>query len=458
MRSRISLFSPYLGKFSGSHLRNSSDLKEKINESTRYHSTNNVKLVSLDIVSLFTNVPTLDVINFIERKIDSGEIVIPIPKQPFIELIELCVNNNVFQFQNSFYRQKFGIAMGSPLSPVLANLYMEYFESELLPSITPQPAIWYRYVDDIIALWPNEQDFETFFTQVNGLSPSIKFTTEWEVNGSMPFLDTRIHRLSSGFNFSIYRKPTHCNQYIHWYSWHPERVKRSSLFSLFLRAYRICDSPHLLPEINFIYNAFKNSGFPHHIIDSVHSSVKSKFFRPNNSTIDEERDRPPTISLPHGKFSNTHVSSLFKTFNCRVVNKATNTIRSQLIHNRPPANEDPTQSPGVYKIPCKNCDSVYFGQTGRSFKERIKEHLSDYRHKRTKNACYFHNLKTGHEIDFSNWKIIHPSNNQSERLVVESTLINSLSNFNKCNSTLNIDQHSAKSILNSRPKLRQEIT
>ena len=174
-----------------------------------------MRLVSLDIVSLFTNVPTLDVIKFIERKIDSGYIVIPIPKQPFIELVELCVNNNVFQFQNSFYRQKFGIVMGGPLSPVLANLYMEYFESELLPSITPQPALWYRYVDDIIAIWPNEQDFETFFNLVNGLSPSIKVTTEWEVNDSMPFLDTRIHRLSSGFSFSNYRKPTHCNQYIH---------------------------------------------------------------------------------------------------------------------------------------------------------------------------------------------------------------------------------------------------
>ena len=140
------------------------------------------------------------------------------------------------------------------------------------------------------------------------------------------------------------------------------------------------------------------------------------------------------------------------------MNTATNTIRSQLIRNRPPPNEDPTLSSGVYKIPCKNCDKVYFGQTGRPFKKRIKEHESDHRHKRPTNACYYHTLKTGHEIDFSNWKIIHQSNNYSERLVVESTLINSFSNFNKCSSTLNIDQHSAKAILNSRSKLRLEIT
>ena len=452
-----SILTPYLGKFSGSHLINSLDLKDKLTNFND-HSTSLVKLVSLDIVSLFTNVPTQDVINFIGRKIDSGDIVVPIPKHSFIELIELCVNNNVFQFQNEFYRQKFGISMGSPLSPVLANLYMEYFESELLPSITPQPILWYRYVDDIIALWPNDKDFDAFFDQVNNLAPSIKFTTEWEVEGSMPFLDTRIHRSSAGFHFSIYRKPTHSNQYIHWFSWHSESVKRSSLFSLFLRAYRICDSPYLEPEINFIYNAFENSGFPRHIIDSVHRGVKSKFFKPRPTIIDEPSEQPPTISLPYGKFSNNHASRLFRSYNCRVVNKANNTIRSMLIKNHPPRNDDPKQASGVYEIPCKDCDKVYFGQTGRPFNVRINEHMKDFQHKRINNACFAHHRSTGHQIDFSNWRIIHRSNNHYERLVVESTLINSFPNFNKCQSTLSIDNHSAKTILKSLPYFRQGVT
>ena len=152
----------------------------------------------------------------------------------------------------------------------------------------------------------------------------------------MPFLDTRIHRSSAGFRFSIYRKPTHSNQYIHWYSWHPERVKRSSLFSLFLRAYRICDQLYLQSEISFIYKAFENSGFPRHIIDSVHRGVRSKFFHQNPPPSEEPSEQPPTISLPHGKFSNSHVSRVFKSYDCRVVNRANNTIRSQLVNNRPP--------------------------------------------------------------------------------------------------------------------------
>ena len=129
--------------------------------------------------------------------------------------------------------------MGSPLSPVLANLYMEYYETELLPTISPQPLLWLRYVDDVIAMWPENSDFPEFFQKVNALAPSIKFTVEWEEEDSIPFLDTRIRRLSSGFTFSIYRKPTHSHQYIHWFSWHNEQVKRSALFSLLLSSDRI---------------------------------------------------------------------------------------------------------------------------------------------------------------------------------------------------------------------------
>ena len=89
---------------------------------------------------------------------------------------------------------------------------------------------------------------------------------------------------------------------------------------------------------------------------------------------------------------------------------------------------------------------------------RINEHMKDFQHKRINNACFAHHRSTGHQIDFSNWRIIHRSNNHYERLVVESTLINSFPNFNKCQSTLSIDNHSAKTILKSLPYFRQGVT
>ena len=72
-----------------------------------------------------------------------------IPKDKIITLLELVLNNCVFSFQHKFYKQLQGSAMGSPVSPVIGNIYMEY--SEELP-LGPQCPIpwWKRYVDDVI--------------------------------------------------------------------------------------------------------------------------------------------------------------------------------------------------------------------------------------------------------------------------------------------------------------------
>ena len=198
-------------------------------------------MVSLDITSLFTNVPVEDVLNFIDRQIQNNRIQVPVPREMFMSLLRLCVEGTVFEFEGLFFRQRHGIAMGSPLSPVLAGLFMEYFECELLSTLSPAPPLWLRYVDDVLLIWPNEEDFGSFLSNVNALSDSINFTVEWEEDGKIPFLDTLTHRLSSGFSFAVYRKPTHSGTYLHYFSRHSDQVKLSVLSSIYLCMYRLRD-------------------------------------------------------------------------------------------------------------------------------------------------------------------------------------------------------------------------
>ena len=101
--------------------------------------------------SLFTKVPIKDVLDFLTAKLEPYQDHFPLGLQKTIKLIELCVTNNIFSFNNSFYKQKFGCSMGSPLSPVISNLYMEYFESVIIKDIKPEGMIWLCYVDDILA-------------------------------------------------------------------------------------------------------------------------------------------------------------------------------------------------------------------------------------------------------------------------------------------------------------------
>ena len=351
--------------------------------------------------------------------------------------------------------------MGSPLSPVLANLFMEYFECELLPTLPNQPSFWARYVDDIIIFWPDNQNFQQFFARINSLVPSIKFSTEWEKEDVLPFLDMSIQRLTSGFTYSIYRKPTHSNQYIHYFSCQPEHVKRGSVFSLILRAYRLCDQVHLKKELDFIVNSFMKVGFPKHIIEEVHSKVKSKIFRitPTCQNGDSEQlaeeEQKPIINLPHNNFVSKYVKPVFNANNFRVVNGAQNTLRSKLVANKPPRSVDAGALPGVYSVPCENCSSRYFGETGRGLQVRINEHKNSVARLDQNNAFYRHQRETQnntgsmHNIKWDEAKLIHVNSNWYDRLIIESSLIKCLPNFNGMNSTLGIDQFAAKLVLNS---------
>ena len=86
--------------------------------------------------------------------------------------------------------------MGSPLSPILANLCMEFVENEILNNCEPtlKPVIWLRYVDDIFIIFKGTQeDFDRFFRYVNSILPSIKFTVEYENENKLSFLDVLVY-------------------------------------------------------------------------------------------------------------------------------------------------------------------------------------------------------------------------------------------------------------------------
>ena len=197
----------------------------------------NYKLVSFDIKSLFANVTVDSLLHFMKNEFSDS--VFPINIEDFIELIRLCVCGAKFSFEDEFFEQKFGLAMGNCLSPVCSNLYMKFFEKYLLRTlILPDNVIWYRYVDDVLCLWP--EDLDNFLSQLNNLVPSIEFSIEEEVDFKIPFLDVLIEREEHNFKFTIYRKPTNICSYMHYYSSHALSIKLATFSGMFLRALKIC--------------------------------------------------------------------------------------------------------------------------------------------------------------------------------------------------------------------------
>ena len=131
-------------------VKNSKEFIEKFKNVVPLDS--NSKLVSSDMSSLFTSVPldfTIDVI--LRRIYMEKEIVTNITLNELKELLLLCTKNVHFSLNGQFYLQIDGIAMGSPLGPVIASILMVELERSLLPKLSSYMTSWKRYVDDTIA-------------------------------------------------------------------------------------------------------------------------------------------------------------------------------------------------------------------------------------------------------------------------------------------------------------------
>ena len=106
-------------------------------------------LVSFDVTSLFTNVPTDEAVDIIHRRLLEDEELeerTPLSPDRIAELIRLCLKSTYFSYDGEFYEQREGAAMGFLVSTVVANLYMEFFEELALDSAPCRPRLWKRYM------------------------------------------------------------------------------------------------------------------------------------------------------------------------------------------------------------------------------------------------------------------------------------------------------------------------
>jgi hypothetical protein len=103
------------------------------------------------------------------------------------------VKTTYFQLDDKFFQQKDGMAMGSLLSPIVSNIYMEYFEKLALYSAQHKPSLWLRYVDDTFVVWPHgPEHLQNFLSYLICLRPAIQFTMEIESDSAIPFLDVLV--------------------------------------------------------------------------------------------------------------------------------------------------------------------------------------------------------------------------------------------------------------------------
>ena len=122
-------------------------------------------MASLDVDSLFTNILLYEAIDICVGNLYSDKKNPPnIPKHLFCKLLNIATKESFFMFKNKYYKQVDGVAMGSPLSPALANIFMCSFESKWLRDCPNdfKPVFYRRYVDDIFALFSSPDHADKF--------------------------------------------------------------------------------------------------------------------------------------------------------------------------------------------------------------------------------------------------------------------------------------------------------
>ncbi|CAK1591283.1 unnamed protein product [Parnassius mnemosyne] len=209
--------------------------------------TDNETMVSFDVQSLFTCLPVEDCISIVTSKLEENNM----PAE-YAVLLRHCLTSGYLLWKEQFYKQVHGFAMGSPVSPIVADIFMEDFEEKALLTAPVTPSFYKRYVDDTFTILPSDK-VTAFLEHLNSINSKIQFTMELEANNSLAFLDVLVIRNPDNIiGHTVYRKKTHTNRYLNGESYHHPSQLATVGKSLLQRTRGICDSKHLAAELQHV--------------------------------------------------------------------------------------------------------------------------------------------------------------------------------------------------------------
>lgn len=342
-------------------------------------STNAI-FVTLDVRSLYTNVPIDEGIRRVTRAFlrhpDTNR-----PNAEIIELLKLSLTSNDFVFEDEVWIQASGVAMGKAFGGSFCNVYLGEWEATALACSPLRPSLWLRYQDDIFLLWDHPEDtLLTFVDHLNAQDRHIQ--VEMHHNpASIRFLDLELFRDGSEVGYRVAFKPTDSHLLLPSNSHHPPHTHRGVLYSLILRWATLCkkkeDFQHTCATV---FSLWRSQGVSR-------SLLRSSVERVLNVTGFSSAWSPGFSKCGSSRCGTCAFADDRRTFT------ASQTIYP-VLHNL-----SCTTNGCIYVIYCALCNATYVGQTGNTLRQRLSEHLRRladtdvntelYRHFRLHSAASF---------------------------------------------------------------------
>ena len=275
-------------KFVPSHLSSSDELLSLLKNSAATLPANS-HFISLDVVSLYPSIPISEgievVLDFFDKFKDKIN-TFGLDRDDINTLLCHVLNNYVISFNDKFFLQIKGVAMGSHIGPTFAIIFMNSIESSAIQSLPSElrPKIFKRYIDDcLLGPYPFDKNIHSSILQsFNSINSSIQFTLESvEPSSWLPFLDLKFRNNNSVLEFSPFSKPFHSGICLNFHSHHPPHVKSNFVRNQFISIRNHSSSLAIAEKASSDFTSkLISNGYPLSFIESC----KSKSYLSHNSS------------------------------------------------------------------------------------------------------------------------------------------------------------------------------
>ena len=296
--------------------------------------------------------------------------------------LSLSTKRTVFLFNGNYYRQKDGVAMGSPLGPVLANAFLCHYETKWIEDcpLAFMPIFYARYVDEIFVLLRSKEHITLLAQCFSSKHRNINFTYEEEKNNVLPFLDVNVYRDADKFSSTVHRKATFSGVYTNYSSFMPDTYKRGLVSTLLYRAYVISSSyKSLHEEVERLKKIFAKNNYPSRFVDKCIFHFFNKIYEKRTPVVTVPK-KEFTLFLPFlGTTSWGVKNSLVRSFRqylpfskLKIIFKSSKRLSSCFSFKDKIPNS--LMSGVIYKYTCPVCNHRYIGSTKRYWEKRLEEH------------------------------------------------------------------------------------
>lgn len=221
---------------------------------------------TIDIDSLYTNIDTkagLTAVKNILQKYPQHDR----PDRQLLALLEINLTRNDFEFNNQFFLQIKGVAMGKKFAPAYANIFMAEWEEAALGKCPQKPFLYVRYLDDIFGIWTHSQEeFAEFIQILDTHDPSIRLKHKLD-HHSIDFLDTTVYKgelfpRNQSLDIKVFFKQTDTHSLLFKTSFHPTHTYKGLIKSQLIRFQRICtQDSDFMGAVKTLFAALKNRGY-----------------------------------------------------------------------------------------------------------------------------------------------------------------------------------------------------